>query len=114
MVALNLVGIILIILGMAAGIALYINAINDKIRHTSSLVSLFCCSLSGGSYLCKIGAGTNDGFIYVSYYLFCLGVVCAVTLFLTEIGFIQVKSKSAMWVFFLFCVPLGAMGIYSL
>ena len=114
MVILNFVGIILIILGIAAGIALYINAINDKIKHTSSLVSLFCCSLIGGPYLCKMATSTPDGFIWVSYFLFALGVVSAVTLFLTEIGFVHVKSKNTLWAFFLIGVPLGAMGIYSL
>ena len=114
MVILNFVGIILIILGIVTGIALYINAINDKIKHTSSLISLFCCSLIGGPWLCKMATGTYHGFLWVSYYLFTLGVASAITLFLAEIGIVQVKSKNTLWVFFVLGILLGAWGIYSL
>ena len=114
MVILNFVGIILIILGFVTGIALYINAINDKIPNRISLISLFCCSLIGGSFLCKMATSTSNGFLWVSYYLFTLGVVCAITLFLTEIGVIKVSNKTTLWVFFILGTLLGARGIYSL
>jgi len=114
MVILNFAGIILMILGMVTGIALYVNSINDKIKHITSLISLFCCSLIGGPFLCKMATSTSNGFLWVSYYLFSLGVASAVTLFLTEIGFMNVKSKTTLWVFFIFGILLGAKGIYSL
>ena len=114
MAILNFVGIILIILGFVTGIALYINAINDRLPNRASLNALFCCSLLGGSFLCKMATDASTGFLWVSYYLFTLGVVSAITLFLTETGFIKVSNKTTLWVFFVVGILLGGRGIYAL
>jgi hypothetical protein len=114
MVLLNIVGIVLIIIGIASGIALYINSINGKIENITSLVVVFCCCLIGGSVLYSMGTDTHKGFVFVSYYLFSLGGVSAITLFFTEIGVFDVKSKNTLWIFFILGILLGANGIYSL
>jgi len=114
MVLLNFAGIILIITGIVTGITLYVNLIIDKIKDITSLIILFCCCLIGGPVLCSMGTDTLKGFVIVSYYLFSLGVVSAITLFFTEIGVFNVKSKNTLWVFFILGILLGANGIYSL
>jgi hypothetical protein len=114
MAFLIIVGVVLIILGMVAGVALFINSINDKIKNITSLVCLLCCCLLGGGFLISMGTGTHIGFICVSYYLFSFGVVSAVTLFLTEIGLFNVKCKYTLWIFFILGIILGANGIHSL
>jgi len=115
MVFLNIVGVVLIVIGMVAGIALYINSINGKIKNVTSLVCLLFCCLLGGGFLISMGTtGSSIGFICVSYYLFTLGVVSAVTLFLTEIGLFTVKCKYTLWIFFILGIILGANGIRSL
>ena len=114
MVILKIVGILLIILSAVSGSALYINSINEKIKDTTSLIGLFCCSLIGGPFLYRMGAATQNGFLYVSYILFSLGIISAVTLLLTELKLINVESKFTLWVFFLGGLFFGAMGIYTL
>ena len=114
MIFLIIVGIVLIILGIVTGIALFINSIIDKIKNITSLVCLLCCCLLGGGALISMATGTPIGFIYVSYYLFSFGVVSAVTLFLTEIGIFDVKCKTTLWIFFVVGIFLGANGINSL
>ena len=114
MVILNIVGVLLIILSAVSGITLYINSINEKIKDTTSLIGLFCCSLIGGPFLHRMGAGTQSGFLYVSYILFSLGIVSAITLLLTELKLFDVKSKFTLWVFFVGGIFFGAMGIYAL
>ena len=114
MVILNIVGVLLIILSAVSGIALYINSISEKIKDTTSLIGLFCCSLIGGPFLHKMGTGTQNGFLYVSYFLFSLGVASAITLLLTELKLFEVKRKFTLWVFFVGGIFFGAMGIYAL
>jgi len=116
MVFLNIVGIILILLGIAIGIVLFVNSVNNKIeiKNITSLIALLCCCLIGGPVLFSMGTDTQKGFLYVSYYLFSLGLVSAITLFFTEIGKFNVKCKNTLWAIFILGIFWGALGINSL
>lgn len=108
---LKIIGIGLIGLSALSGIAIYIDTFGLKLNITA-LSWLFIFSLIGGASFYCLGVRNLLGIVYVSYILLLLGCLSAVTIFLAEISLFDNEKKGTLWVFFLICTPIGAIGIY--
>lgn len=103
-------GIGLIVLGSLSGIAIYIDTFVNK-ANTTTLWWLFALCIIGGTVFSIWADKSSMGIIYSSYVLVLLGAASAVTIFLSETGLFEHDEKTTLWVFFLVCMPLGAVGI---
>lgn len=104
------IGIGLIILGSLSGIAIYIDTFVNK-ANVTTLWWLFALCIIGGSIFYNWADKSSMGIIYSSYVLMLLGAASAITIFLSETGLFEHDEKTTLWVFFLICLPLGAIGI---